>query len=134
MKSFVVCIIGILLIFSVVMGCIDPTGISEHAKTLTMNSKDLATVQLDQDPSLMAACHMEYWDNETHIIQTTDSVGIHNANASYLNYVCYYRDGHVGVLTVGSYQNYISAELSMRIQYNGYQGNLYNGNGEVMHL
>jgi hypothetical protein len=89
------------------------------------NSTGIATSQLRNDPSLVAACHMEYWENTTRAQVSYESDGIRAKNMTDLNYVCYYRDGHVEVARVSPVRDYMEAALMVSTYYRGYQGNVY---------
>jgi hypothetical protein len=98
--------------------------------TMMGSSPGAAKIQLQQDPSLAAACHMEYWENTTRSGYSYDGYGIHTTNMTDLNYVCYFRDGHVEVLKIESYENYSDAMLSVSLYYRGYNGVVYHVKGD----
>ena len=98
----------------------------------TDTSQSVAMTQLQKDPSLMAACHMEYWSNTTRPGVSYKSDGVHAINVTDLNYVCYYRDGAVSKKSMGVFENADDANRFLLQYYIGvFDGSLKGDGGRI---
>ena len=128
MKSsfkFVFAIIVILMLFGTASAeCffLDPFCISDKISERISDSHYAAVEELKSDPTLVAACHMEFWRNQSNVTWY-DGSGIHygvKEGAGMLNYVCYYRDNATQVGPIGVYDSYSDALSTVLIYYRGY--------------
>jgi len=127
--KFVFAVIVILMLFSTASAeCffLDPFCISDKISKKMVDSHYSAIQELNSDPTLVAACHMEFWKNQSNVTWY-DGSGIHygtKEGAGTLNYVCYRRDNTTQVESVGVYDSYSAAFETVFFYYHGY----FNGN------
>ncbi|MCK9592852.1 MAG: hypothetical protein M0Q91_12685 [Methanoregula sp.] len=101
----------------------------------TATSQSVAMTQLQKDPSLVAACHMEYWSNTTRASTSIEGDGIHMVNVTDLNYVCYYRNGDVTKKGMGAFENAGDANLFLFHNYIGFfDGSLKGDGGRIWEI
>jgi hypothetical protein len=123
-------VITFLIAFAIIISSanafiLNPFDIGNEMSKRMADSNYTAYQELNEDPSLIAACHMEFWRNQTNEIYT-DGSGIHKGSleGGALNYVCYYKDGKILSTKIGYYNSYRDAVSIVFWYYHGY----FNGN------
>jgi hypothetical protein len=108
----------------------DPLSVSDYAYNATPYSYYDAIKELKSDPTLIAACHMEFWRSRSNLTWS-DGGGVHygiKGGAGTLNYVCYYRNNTTQVTEMGVYPSYSAAFNWVYFYHNNY---FDGGTGEV---
>ncbi len=99
-------IISILLLvtmlFTISCGCVT---FDNYAKAMGGSP----SARLELDPTLIAACQYEFWENTTRDTPTLVDGAIKNETKSDVYWICYYRDNHTTIQKMGAFTNTASA-------------------------
>jgi hypothetical protein len=100
----------------------DPLSVSDYTYNATPYSYYDALKELKSDPTLIAACHMEFWRSRSNLTWY-DGSGIHYGvkdGAGTLNCVCYYRNNTTEFIKIGTYPSYSAAFNEAYFYHNNY--------------
>ena len=73
--------------------------------------------RLSANPSLVAACQFEIWENTSHQVQISTGSEIKTVNKSETNHVCYFRDNHTTIQRIGEFEDVLSAFSYIWVNY-----------------